>query len=63
MTTIIFTEDQLSQFYRYEAVQMSGKFNMITESFEAAGRADLCLEDYGFVQDNYSDLRKQTTHT
>lgn len=65
LTDDTFTAEQLLQFYRYEAVRKGGDFNMITEAEEAAERASLYMEDYGFVQDNYIDLQKlaKNTHT
>lgn len=46
----------LEQFKRYEAVRVSGKYNMIMNAREAAAEADLHFDDYMFIINHYSEL-------
>lgn len=49
----------LEQFKRYEAVRVSGKFNMIMNAREAAAEAELSFDDYMFIINHYSELYKK----
>lgn len=48
----------LTDFYRYELVRRSGKYNMITEAELAAKAANLDLPTYCQVIRNYEPLKR-----
>lgn len=47
------------KFERYEAVRVSGKYNMITECVAAAKEAGLTIEEYKDVIKNYSQYQAE----
>ena len=54
---ILFSEDEVADYHRYEAVRSAGKFNM----FELCARIATKLTEpqYLFVMQNFDGLRKQ----
>lgn len=46
-------------FDKYERVRRSGRFNMIMDAAEAAYYAGLSIDDYCWVLNNYSELKKK----
>lgn len=49
---------ELRNFYRYEQVRRSGKFNMITDLELAAQTADLEIDEYRNVIRRYSQYKQ-----
>lgn len=52
-----YDSEVLDWWRRYEKVREEGKFNMITEAWDAAEEAELTIDQYKYVIENYSDLR------
>ena len=47
------------KFLRYRKVQMSGKYNMITEAKKAMKEANLTYDEYLDIIKNYSEYSKK----
>ncbi|MDO8611092.1 MAG: hypothetical protein Q7R95_11255 [bacterium] len=55
--TTKFTKEQLSDWKRYEKVRQGGRYNMFFPQAQAASGLD--TEQYSFVMQNYSELKKE----
>ena len=53
-----FQSRELDNFLFYERIRRSGKFNMITEAYEAAKAAGLTIAEYKNVIRNYVNYKK-----
>jgi len=54
-----FSKRQIEIFNKYIVVQMSGRYNMITEADTVAAEIGCSKEEYLFTVNNYSALRTE----
>lgn len=53
------TNDQkIDLFNMYYEIQMSGKYNMVTQATTASMEAGLTIDEYVYVINNYDELHK-----
>lgn len=53
-----FTKQQLNDFYSYELIRKTNKYNTMADSVAAQRAAGLTTDEYWFVLENYTELKK-----